>query len=401
MTVLPTPMSRPELGQAFDYAASQIEGAAGRLWPEEPAHLGEHVPSATGYVRRVQVGDRLLFAKVSFLGISLVSLLRGARGDWPAVREAQREYVTGPDSLLVREAAQLRQLAALGSPRVCGVAGVCDGVLFTEQVKGPTLADMLLVRPGDTAELLACPLEELRELHRSNRALKLEPSGVIGERSISATFLRKFNGISGRTYVTGLGADRCAPADRAEVVDLLSRSIGRLHRLRLGLLPASRDTFAYGDLKPEHVLFPDGPDARPVLLDPGLLQAAPAVDTAKLISRTVLLLAGHQPSEETVGQIVEGLNTFAAARTLRLSAPARRVWLRDLMALWLMDTVNILSTYLSAPSALPLPRQGLALAARAVEVCRLVESVSAVLVTGTEPNRAWDSMMESAVAVAS
>ncbi|MDT0441423.1 hypothetical protein [Streptomyces johnsoniae] len=77
------------------------------------------------------------------------------------------------------------------------------------------------------------------------------------------------------------------------------------------------------------------------------------------------------------------------------------MWLHQLLVLWLMDTVNVLSTYLSAPASLPLPPQAARLVQRAVEVSNLAESVSADLVTGAEPHQAWERMIDRAAAMAS
>ncbi|MET9846654.1 hypothetical protein [Streptomyces ossamyceticus] len=394
-------LTRPSVGEVFVHAAARIHRAAADLWPGVPVCLEQHVPSVTSYVHRARVGDRILYAKVSVLGVSLVSLLRGACGNWPNVVEAQREYVQRADGLLEREAAQLLLLAGMEQPRVCALAGTSRGVMFTERVTGPTLGELLLARPGDTAELLAVPLAELRPLHRPDVVRRLEPGGVIGERSIAGTFLRKFNGLSGSVYVDRLGAERCAPGQRQEVVELLRRAVVRLLRLRMGLAPAAHTTLAYGDLKPEHVVFPDGPEGRPVLLDPGLLRAGPSVDVSKLLSRTVLFMAARQPGAATARQVVEGLGVFGQARALRLSRQARRVWLRELLTLSLMDTTNILTTYLSAPSALPLPGHGLALVERAVAVCTLVDAVSGDLATGADVRGVWDRALDHALAVAS
>ncbi|GGV78516.1 hypothetical protein GCM10010294_47580 [Streptomyces griseoloalbus] len=397
-------LTRPGVGEVFVHAAAQIHRAAADLWPGVPVCLEQHVPSVTSYVHRARVGDRILYAKVSVLGVSLVSLLRGACGNWPNVVEAQRQYVQRADGLLEREAAQLLLLAGMEQPRVCALAGTSRGVMFTERVTGPTLGELLLARPGDTAELLAVPLAELRPLHRPDVVRRLEPGGVIGERSMTGTFLRKFNGLSGSVYVDRLGAERCAPGQRQEVVELLRRAVARLHRLRMGLAPATHTTLAYGDLKPEHV-FPNGPEGRPVLLDPGLLRAGPSVDVSRLLSRTVLFMAARQPGAATARQVVEGLGVFGQARALRLSRQAWRVWLRELLTLWLMDTTNILTTYLSAPSALPLPGHGLALVERAVAVCTLVDAVSADLATGADVCGVWyralDHALDHALAVAS
>ncbi|SFN95636.1 hypothetical protein SAMN04487980_104020 [Streptomyces sp. cf124] len=293
----------PDAGEVFAFADREIAAAAVHLWPRADVDLGDHVPSVTGYVRRVRVDGRALYAKYSLLGVSLVSLLRGACGPWPDVLAAQRKYVQRPGALMEREAAQLRLLAQHGAVRVCPVAGLARGVLFTEPVTGPTLADLLLQHPQQAADLLGGAYGALRRLHRPSAARLLGPAGVIGERSIRATFQRKLNGLSGPTYVDRLGADRCAPDDRALVVGLLRDVVLRLHRLAATGLPqqGSRRVLAYGDLKPEHVVFPEGMSGRPVFIDPGLMRAPPGVDAAKLISRTVLLLAAARPGTRLAG----------------------------------------------------------------------------------------------------
>ncbi|MCQ8194634.1 phosphotransferase [Streptomyces rugosispiralis] len=359
------------------------------------------MPSVTGYVRRIRVDGRVLYAKYGFLGVSLVSLLRGVCGPWPEVLKAQQEYVRGSGSLLEREAAQLRLLGQVGRPRVCGVAGLRRGVLFTESVPGPTLADLLLRRPVEAADLLGGAFGELVQLHRPSAVQLLAPGGVIGERSIAGTFGRKFNGISGRTYVDRLGVDRCPAGEREEVVELLRHVVARLYRLRATVLPhARRRVLAYGDLKPEHVVFPEGTSGRPVFIDPGLLLAGTAVDVAKLLSRTVLLLATARPGAVTAQHAVDGVGAFVAARMALLPTKARRGWLRELLVLWLMDSVNILATYLSAPAALPLPGQGAALVGRAVDVCRMAERISAELMASAEGRAVWESALGQVQAVA-
>ncbi|MFF4607751.1 phosphotransferase [Streptomyces sp. NPDC001339] len=392
----------PDAGEVFAFAAREIAAAAVDLWPRADIDLGDHVPSVTGYVRRIRVDGRTLYAKYAFLGVSLVSLLRGACGPWPDVRAAQQAYVQRPGALMDREAAQLRLLAQQDSPRVCAVAGLARGVLFTESVTGPTLADLLLQRPHDAADLLAGTFGELRRLHHPSAARLLGPARVIGERSIRGTFKRKFNGLSGPTYVERLGAERCAPDDRALVVGLLRDVVVRLHRLQATGLPqqASRRVLAYGDLKPEHVVFPQGTSGQAVFIDPGLLLAPPAVDAAKLISRTVLLLAAARPGADTGQQAMRGVGAFAAARTDVLPARVRRSWLRELLVLWLMDSVNILTTYLSAPGALPLPARGSALVGRAVDLCRMTDQLSSELAAGVDARAVWESALGRAQAVA-
>ncbi|MGP2436999.1 phosphotransferase [Streptomyces sp. JW3] len=385
----------------FVHAAALIHRAAAEIWPTAPVELECHVPSVTGYVHRTRVGERILYAKTSLLGVSLVSLLRGARGPWPAVLEEQQAFVQQPDGLLQREAAQLRLLAGLDRPRVCAVAGLAQGVLFTEPVTGPSLADLLLVRPSDTAELLALAFHELRPLHQAGAARRLDPAGVIGERSIAGTFQRKFNGLSGAAYIERLGAERCTPETNAELAALVRLSVERLRHLRMGLPAPVGTTLVYGDLKPEHVVFPDGATGRPVLLDPGLMRAAPMVDVAKLLSRMILVLIARRPDATTTREILDGFTVFAVTRVAQMSARDRKAWLRHLLTLWLMDALNILTTYLSAPAALPLPPLGLTLIERAAPVCRLIDTVSADLARDPARSDAWDLALDEAMAVAS
>ncbi|WP_051576512.1 phosphotransferase [Streptomyces sp. Tu 6176] len=386
--VLPQQGTAPGVADLFVDSAARIHRAAAGIWPQETVVLERHVPSVTGYVHRVRVGERFLYAKTSVLGVSLVSLLRGAGGPWQKVRREQEAYVRRPDCLLAREAEQLRTLALMDRPRVCAVAGFRQGVLFTEPVPGPTLGELLLTRPGDTLELLAFPFAELRSLHRPGASRRLGAGGVIGERSIGGTFLRKFNGLSGAAYVNQLGAERLERGVRESVAEMIRRSVARLRGLRMAVPGAEGTTLAYGDLKPEHVLFPDGPDGRPVLLDPGLLRTSPMADVAKLVSRTVLLLAAHRPGGAAVDQIVRGIDAFVESRAQ--SCRERALWHRLVLTLWLMDTVNILSTYLSAPAALPLPPAGTMLVNRALHVCCLVDSASEALADQKTKRHAWE-----------
>ena len=396
----PAPYHRPGVGEVFVYSAEQIHRAAADLWPGAPVVLERHVPSVTGYVHQAQVGERTLYAKTSLLGLSLVSLLRGAAGSWPDVLRAQEEYLTRADGLLAREAAQLAVLARLDGPQVCGVAGMRRGVIFTEPVAGPCLGELLVREPTRTRELLAGLFAELRPLHQPGAAGHLEVGGVIGERGISGTFLRKFNGLSGRVYVDRLGEERCAPAVREEVVTLARRSVRRLRRLRMALPAGEVTTLAYGDLKPEHVLYPDGgPGSRPVLLDPGLQRAGLAVDVAKLVSRITLALAARRPGEETAGLVLDGLESFVGGLA-PVSPRERDRWLADVVTLWLMDTVNILSTYLSAPAALPLPGLGLELLERAVAVCSFLDAVSADASSTGAPAGLWGRALARVAEVA-
>ncbi|MGW4980287.1 phosphotransferase [Streptomyces mirabilis] len=390
----------PDASEVFAYARDEIGSAAAELWPGASVEMSAHIPSVTGYVHRIRVGGRELYAKHSFLGMSLVSILRGVAGDWDEVQRAQAGYVQRPDALLVREAAQLRLLAGLGRPRVCEAAGLARGVLFTVPVPGPTLAALLLRDPASTAWLFESVFADLHQLHRSRTTQRLTPAGAISERSVAATFQRKFNGISGQTYLSRLGAERCAEADRAEVAALLRAVVARLHRMRPTALAPGQAVLTYGDLKPEHLVFPDGPGGRPVLIDPGLLKARSSVDAAKLISRTVLLLASARPGAAAAEQIVQGLGAFAEQRMRPMAPKAARSWLRELLIVWLMDTVNILTTFLSAPAVLPLPPRGRPLVERAVAVCTMADRISTALGGGLDVHRMWDTALAQAKAVA-
>ncbi|MGH8571597.1 MAG: hypothetical protein ACREX8_03345, partial [Gammaproteobacteria bacterium] len=85
-----------------------MEGVAARVWPDEHVQLGPQLPSVTNYVALLQVGARSLVAKYSLLGTSLVSVVRGLRGDWPEVESRQRDYVADPRALLAGEYAASR-----------------------------------------------------------------------------------------------------------------------------------------------------------------------------------------------------------------------------------------------------------------------------------------------------
>ncbi|MER5380773.1 phosphotransferase [Streptomyces sp. NPDC002688] len=390
----------PDVAEVFASAQDEIRSAAAELWPGAHVELSSHIPSVTGYVHRIRVGGRELYAKHSFLGMSLVSILRGVAGDWAEVQRDQAAYIQQPDALLVREAAQLRLLSDLGRPRVCEVAGLAHGVLFTAPVPGPTLAALLLRDPASTAELFGSVFADLHRLHRSRTAQRLTPAGAISERSVAATFQRKFNGISGQTYLSRLGTERCAEADRAEVTALLRAVVARLHRMRPTALAPGQTVLTYGDLKPEHLVFPDGPGGRPVLIDPGLLRARASVDAAKLTSRTVLLLASARPDAAVAEEIVQGLGAFAEQRMRPMPPKAARSWLRELLIVWLMDTVNILTTFLSAPAVLPLPARGRPLVERAVTVCTMADRISTTLGGPLDVHRVWDTALAQAKAVA-
>ncbi|MGI5337513.1 phosphotransferase [Streptomyces sp. CA-181903] len=380
-----TSSAAPAAANVFAYSDRQIEQAAAMLWPGAVVRLGVHTPSVTAYVRRVQVDGRALFAKVSLLGLSLVSVLRGTAGDWAQVRAAQVAYQGSPGTLLEREARGLDILREEAGVPACRVAGHQNGVLFTEQVTGPTLADLLAKDPQRTGELMTRAVVELTGLQRPAVARKVDEAAIT-ERGIGSTFDRKFNGISGPTYLRKAG----------QAGDMLSTLVLRLRRLRPTPAAGHRPV-VYGDLKPDHVVFPDGADGRPVFLDPGLGRGRPQADPAKLISRTVLGLIASAPDLVTADATARGIEEFTDALTADLAPGERAEWLRHLVVLWLMDTTNILSTYLTSPPDLPLPEHAGKLTARTERVCGLLETTSAGLAAGTGPRAVWQLALAGVV----
>ncbi|MGW2187549.1 phosphotransferase [Streptomyces sp. NPDC001719] len=360
----------------FAYADEQIKQAAAELWPGGAVRLGQHTQSITAYVRRLTVDGRLLYAKLSLLGLSLVSVLRGTAGDWAQVRAAQAAYRGSPGALLERAARGLAILQEAGV-RACPVAGLRGGVLFTEPVAGPTLADLLAKDPHQAGELMTRAVVELAGLQRPSVARAVDEVAIT-ERGIGSTFDRKFNGISGPTYLRKAG----------QAGEVLGSVVLRLRRLRPAPA-AGRRPVVYGDLKPDHVVFPDGADGRPVFLDPGLGRGRPQTDAAKLISRTVLGLIASSLDLVAADAAATGIEEFADALTADLAPDERAEWLRHLVVLWLMDTTNILSTYLTCPADLPLPEHAGKLTARAEAVCSLLEITTAGLVAGTDPRAVW------------
>ncbi|MYV52212.1 hypothetical protein [Streptomyces sp. SID3212] len=137
-----------------------------------------------------------------------------------------------------------------------------------------------------------------------------------------------------------------------------------------------------------------------MFIDPGLRRAAgPEADAAKLIGRCVLLLAATAPGPQVARLVMEGVGAFAEQRMGMLTRQDRHFWVREVLALWLMDTVNVLTTCLSAPSALPLPEHGEALARRAAAVAALADRLSAHLVGATNDMVAWERSLATAAGV--
>ncbi|UQA95704.1 phosphotransferase [Streptomyces halobius] len=392
MTRTPVPTS----ADLFALSTDRMRRAAHDLWPDGTLSFVDHVPSVTGYVHRVRIDGRDLYAKDSILGLSLVSVLRGLAGDWDAVCAAQLAYATSPASLLAREAAQLRALNAAGI-RVGRCAGYAGGVLFTEPVTGPTLLDLIAKEPYRTRDLLGRAVAGLVPLQHPLVIAQVD-AAPIQERSIDGTFRRKFNGISGRHYISALGADRLGEHTRRGAVVVLGVVVDRLLRLSLTPAPGPRD-IVYGDLKPEHVLFPDGADEEPVFIDPALTRSPICADVGKLVSRTVLAVIAAPPVDGPAA-VVDGIAAFTHDQSRELRGTARGLWWRRLMVTWLMDTVNILSTYLTAPAALPLPEHARAVLDQTEALCTLLDRISAALVAGTAADAAWQLGVQAIVEAA-
>lgn len=130
-----------------------------------------------------------------------------------------------------------------------------------------------------------------------------------------------------------------------------------------------------------------------MFIDPDLLLAGRVVDAAKLISRTVLPLAAARPGPQTGKHLAHGIGVFTEARMEGIKGRARRPWLREVLRLWLMDSVNNLTTYLSAPAELPLPAQSTALVDRVLDVARMVDRISTDLTLASNTQAVWDGAL--------
>ncbi|GEB57416.1 hypothetical protein GCM10017674_59020 [Streptomyces gardneri] len=356
-------------------AGEQVIGAARATWPGAEVVPGPVTPSVTSYVQHLDVDGRPLYAKASVCGVSLVSVLRGACGDLDTVRARQAAYLVSPGSLMEREAAQLRALAGPAGLGVVTTAAYARGVLFTEPVAGPTLADLIEREPGRTRELLGLVVRDVGEgLAREGVAEAVERASI-RERGIAGTFARKFNGPSGSVYLRATG--------HGEALDAVVTRLRRARRVP----PAAPRAVIFGDLKPEHAAFPNAAMGRPVYLDPGLMRGHEVADTAKLTSRMALGLIARRPAAAAV--VLAGLDSFVRATARNLPAEERSTWLRELVPLVLMDTLNILSTYLTAPVGLPLSAHAAGVRARARVVVELLDRATAPLLSTQDGASLW------------
>lgn len=387
---LTTSENTTAVSAALLHTASQraIARAVEDLWPGKDIALGAQCPSVTSYVCRVTVDGDDMIAKYCWLGLSMVSILRGAGGTWEAVQDAQHAYLRDPDHLTAREAQNLASLRTLARPRVCETAGLHGGVLLTRVTAGTPLSDELSARPWETDALLDAVLLTLGELHGPAGVECLRGAAPLGERSVVGVFRRKFNGLSGPSYLRSLGRDSGLPEyERQETIELVQNAVWRLLRMCSAIPSGRRDTVVFGDLKPEHV-FLDGP--RLHFIDPAVQWAAgPQPDVAKLTGRALLLAVVH-PKPLTGRQIVQGVASSLSRHVAALPEHDRAARLREILVLWLMDTVSILSTCLSAPPGLPLTAHQQSLVAHARTVAGVVDRVSALLVGSAAGPRLLD-----------
>ncbi|MFE7114544.1 hypothetical protein ACFU99_03870 [Streptomyces sp. NPDC057654] len=389
----PIPTQPVAVDVLFADAAKRIEAGARALWPGRPVRLGAHLPSVACYVQHVDVGGRALVAKVSYLGVSLVSLLRGVRGDWPSVQAAQAAYLTAPSTLLEREATRLRLMDRTPAIDVCPVAGLRGGVLFIGRVTGPTLTGLLAAAPERTAALLSRVVRTLQ--HPALPHGDTVPQTP--ERGIRPVFLRTMRGDAGQRYLRQLGEERL-PDDqvREQVRLMLTVAVERLMQHR-NLPRPPGPKLLHGGLKPEHLIFPAGAEGAPVFLGSGLQYGSGCADTAKLLSRTLLHLLATPPGPRAA-EAVEGIDAFVRDQARGLLREAvQDLWLRQLVISWLMDTITITSSYLAAPAALPLPAP--ALLDRALAVATLVDRGTALLAEHLPMRRAWPQFLETVQAM--
>lgn len=371
----------------LEHARAAVGSVVSAVWPGEPVVLGPQIPSVTNYVTALQVNRAGYVAKYSVLGTSLVSVVRGLRGDWAAVLAAQRDYVSDPHGQLARERAQLRALAAHtrraeAGLRVPQVIAHQDGVLITTAVGGSSLATELLRGRRGPEELLAGVVAAADRLHQDRALAAVSPAMLAHPHtSIAATYTRKFLSPTGARYLAALGAGWADPPARRRIQHALAALRPTLAPL---LARAPSGTVIYGDLKPEHVLLSaDG--SRQTWIDPGLQWADPTAELAKLISRVALALITAHPSPARVTAVTDAIHALVTEHVATRPRPT----LRRLVALWLADWASYLASGLSLPpeSGLPLPPTLLGAAGHAGPLLGLAAETAAGL--RADPGRAW------------
>jgi hypothetical protein len=340
----------------------------------------------------LRVAELSFVAKYSLLGTSLVSVVRGLRGTWPEVEASQRDYLADPQAQLAHEHVQLQILAVIARHgavplRVPKVIAYEAGVLITVAVRAPSLSAELLRGSQCPDELLSRVANTARHLQRTfgighpalRTTLLSSPHS-----SITDTYARKFhNSCHTREYLSALGEGWAGPDERREVRESLTTLRTVLSPL---LRPLAPPVVIYGDLKPDHVFLEAA--GYSTWIDPGLHCADPAAELAKLVSRTLLLLVTTPPTRNRASAIITALDELLTT-FLRHHTPAETHTLRRLLALWLADWSNYLTTALSLPPEvlLPLPPTLLAAAARARALLLVATDVAAHLVTNSD--HAW------------
>lgn len=382
------------LAEVARFADEQIISAALALWPGAALEFGAHVPSVTGYVRRLLVGEQVVYAKISFLEIPLVSLLRGAAGTWAQVQADQYAYSRHPGGLLEREAAQLTVLHRGRRPQVAPILGYRHGVLFTQAVPGLSLADLLVNSPQNAGTLMTAALERLDGLHRQSTSRLVIGAPI--DRGVRSTFQRTFAGASAAEYLTSLHTAH--PAATAQL-EAIVRRLGTGDTTTVGFGRALT-TVVYGDLTPEHVLYPGRPGTEPVFLSPALNRDTPLADPAQLLSRCVLVLLAAQPGRAVAEQAAQGFAEFTQQQAGRFPG-MREQALRGILRLWAMDTGTTMSTYLAAPGDLPLPEHAGALRTKAAAVLAIAHQVAGAVSIGLNPQAALLHALAAVVEAAS
>jgi hypothetical protein len=310
--------------------------------------------------------------------------MRGSCGRWEKVVAEQTAYAASPTALLQREAAQLDALAA-GGLAVARAAGYGGGVLFTEPVTGPTLADLVFKTPQRTGEFLGRRLGTLDVLQRPVVA---EQAGR--PRSTSAASTRR-SAASSTGSPAGPTSISSAPTAWRSGPGVVSRSsCGRSSRGFCGSVSLRRSApprSCTATSSPSTCSSPTAPTSCQCS-STGLQRGPAHADAAKFVSRTVLSLIAAPPPHGTTA-ILDGIDGFVQGQLLPMRRATGGLYLCKLLVTWLMDTANITTTYLSAPAGLPLPEHAGAVVERVEAVCTLLDRVSALLMADAGPAASW------------
>lgn len=150
---------------------------------------------------------------------------------------------------------------------------------------------------------------------------------------------------------------------------------------------ATLTTVVYGDLTPEHVLYPGKRGTEPDLLAPALTRDTPLSDPARLLSRCILVMLASQPGRAAAEQAAQGFADFAQQQAGRFPG-MRDQALRALLRLCAMNTANIMSTYLAAPADLPLPEHADVLRKKPTAMLGIAHQVAGAVSARLNPHAA-------------